>query len=84
MVDIERDQSMKHLVELTEENNKLLKKMHRAHLVDRTIRLLYWVVIIGASVGAFYVLQPYLDELKSIYGDFQGVTEQVGGLFDRE
>ena len=83
-MDIQRDQSMKRLIELTEENNKLLKKMHRAQVIGRTIRLLYWIVIIGASVGAFYVLQPYLDQLQSIYGDFQSATEQVGGLFDRE
>jgi len=62
---------------LTEENNKLLRKMHRAALWGRVFHFLYWVVIIGLSVGAYYFIQPYIDQLTQVYG---GVKNDVSGV----
>lgn len=70
---------------LVEENNKMLRKMHRAALWGRIWHLLYWVIIIGISVGAYLYLQPYVEKLQGIYGGIredvgtiQGITEQLG------
>jgi hypothetical protein len=52
--------------QLAQENNAILKKLHRSMLTGRVMRVLYWIVIIGASLGAFYLIQPYLDSLKSL------------------
>jgi hypothetical protein len=36
---------------------------------------LYWIVIIGTAIGAFYFIQPYIDSLTNIYGDIrEGIT----------
>ena len=53
---------------LVEENNKILRKMHRAALWGRIFHFLYWVAIIGLSVGAYYFIQPYVDQLQQTYG----------------
>ena len=55
-------------VELGEENNRMLRAMKRSMLWSRIMSILYWVLIIGISVGAFYFLQPYVDQVVKTYG----------------
>ncbi|HBV01305.1 MAG TPA: hypothetical protein DEF00_02845 [Candidatus Taylorbacteria bacterium] len=64
---------------LVEENNALLRKMRRSAIVGRVIHLLYWAIIIGFSVGAYYVIQPYVDQIRGIYDGFKGNVESVKG-----
>lgn len=52
---------------LAEENNALLHKMNRSMRWARIMRIVYWVFIIGSAVGAFYLIQPYIDQMKSLY-----------------
>ncbi len=72
----ERD-LLKRCVELSEENNDILHSMRRSMRLARIMSIMYWVVIIGSAVGAFYLIQPYLESLTGIYG---GVNDTVGGL----
>ncbi len=62
---------------LVEENNHLLRKMHRAALWGRIGRLFYWLVILGLSFGAYYFIQPYVDQMTELYG---GVKTDVGTI----
>ena len=75
---------------LTEENNHLLRKMHRAALWGRVFHFIYWVVIIGLSLGAYYFIQPYIDQLTQVYGGIksdvgtvQNTVGQVGNLLKK-
>ena len=56
---------------LAEENNTLLRKMHRAALLGHIFQIIYWTVIIGLSVGAYYFIQPYVDQVKGMYTGVQ-------------
>ena len=62
---------------LVEENNKILRKMHRAALWGRIFHFLYWVAIIGLSVGAYYFIQPYVDQLQQTYGSIKQDVSNV-------
>ncbi len=73
----EERQILNELLEKTNENHALLKKMRRHMAFGTMFRFLYWVMILGTAVGAFYYLQPYLENLISIYG---GVSDTVNGL----
>jgi hypothetical protein len=64
-------------LELSEENNAILKKMHRAMRWGRLARIVYWTILIGISVGAFYYVQPYVDQILNIYG---GVVDTAGNI----
>ncbi len=52
---------------LVEENNKILRKMRRSALVTSVFQIFYWVVIIGLSFGAFYFIQPYINNIVGAY-----------------
>ena len=47
------------IAELTRKNQVILKKLHRAQIIGRTLHILYWVLIIGTTIGAFYFLKHY-------------------------
>ena len=69
-----RDQIGK-ILELTEENNKILRKMRRSILWGRIFHTLYWVIIIGISIGAYYYVQPYLENMIKALGGAQSTME---------
>jgi len=84
---------MRENLELSQENNKLLRKMRRSILWGRLFNIVYWLVIIAAMFGAYYVLQPFIEGLLGAYQSLlsgaeavQGVGDSLsnfGGLFDK-
>ncbi|TSC68132.1 MAG: Uncharacterized protein G01um101472_139 [Parcubacteria group bacterium Gr01-1014_72] len=71
---------LKQVLTLAEENNRILHKMRRAALVSQIMSALYWVVIIGLSFGAYYAIQPYLDQLQGLYGGIKGTVENIQNI----
>jgi len=67
-------------LELTKENNEILKKMYRGAVWGRVFRVLYFVVILGAMFGAYYVLQPFVDSLMDAYTSLMGGVESVQNI----
>jgi hypothetical protein len=60
---------------LSEENNELLHKIHRSMKLARWARVAYWIILLGASIGAFYYFQPYIDQILGTYGSLRGGIE---------
>ncbi|HEY4503063.1 MAG TPA: hypothetical protein VJC14_01365 [Candidatus Paceibacterota bacterium] len=53
---------------LTQENNSMLHDMKRTMRWQRIMSFVYWIFIVGSAVGAYYLIQPYVDSLMSAYG----------------
>lgn len=66
-------------VALGEENNKILHSMRRSMRLARIMSILYWVFIIGTAIGAFYLIQPYIESITGTYG---GVKGGISGSVD--
>ncbi|MEK7646403.1 MAG: hypothetical protein AAB381_01780 [Patescibacteria group bacterium] len=64
---------------LAEENNALLRSMRRMSRISGALRILYWVVILGVGFGTFYVIQPYVESLLTVFGDIQAASGQSPG-----
>jgi predicted negative regulator of RcsB-dependent stress response len=71
---VQEKSDMTELLELTRENNRILKSLRRIHRWNVFFRVVYWIIIVGIAVGAFYFLQPYVDQFKSISGSFSNLT----------
>ncbi len=67
-MDSEEKETLEKILELAQENNKILRKMRRSILWGRIFHTLYWVIIIGLSVGAYYYIQPYFEGLLKSFG----------------
>lgn len=74
-------------VELAEENNDILRSIRRSMRFARIMSIIYWVFIIGSAVGAYYLIQPYLEGVANLYGgaktgfgDFSGIIDSFNDL----
>jgi len=68
---------------LVEENHAMLRKMRRAALWTRAWHLLYWLIIVGISVGAYFYVQPYVEKLQDIYGGIAGDVDAVQSVAEQ-
>ena len=65
-------------LKLTKENNRLLKKMHRAHLMGVIMRIIFVLLLIGVPYLIYqYYLEEYVLELQEAY---QSMQEDVRDL----
>ena len=64
-------------IELSRDNNRILRKIHSNLRWGRFFRLLYWVIIIGSMLGLYYFLQPFIDSTVDTYKGFLGGIEKV-------
>ncbi len=60
--------------QLAEENNTILRKIQRSQRASLAVKAIYWLIIIGLSVGAFWFIQPYIDSLKGAASDLTGLN----------
>ena len=74
MDDTEHKDLLEKIMKLTEENNMLLIQMRRSARIGTFFRAVYWLIIIGLSIGAFYFVQPYIN---SLVGNIDQVQSQV-------
>ena len=80
------DRQIAEVRKLTEENNEMLHKMKRTMRITAIFRTIYWVIVIGLAVGAYYVVQPYVEQAQSVYSNiderFTAVDEEFQGNLD--
>jgi len=58
---------------MAEENNSMLRSIKRTNRIGTIFRIIYWVVLIGAALGVYYYLQPYLEGVSDIIIEAQNV-----------
>ncbi len=51
---------------LAEENNEMLRSIRNANRISLILRIVYWVVIIGIALGAYYFIQPYFESVLDL------------------
>ena len=75
------DQEDKNIIrenlEVAQENQKMLKKIRRSMFLGNVTRIFYWIIIIGASLGAYYFLQPYIDSARETFRQIQSGVDVV-------
>jgi hypothetical protein len=73
----EERELLKRTLSVAEENNELLRKIQRSMRLARFMTLLYWLFIVGAFAGAYYVVKPYIESAMTIY---QGARQSPSNL----
>lgn len=77
----------RHLLELThklaEDNNKILISIRRSNRVSTIFRVLYWIIIIGISVGAYYFIQPYANDAFNLFNVAKQDLQQIQGVANK-
>lgn len=74
-------------IKITQDNNRLLRSMHRAMQWGRFVRIIYWVIIIGSALGVYYYVEPIIGNLRGgVDSAFSGLEklQEIGTLFDNK
>lgn len=64
---------------LAEENNAILRGIRRANRWGVAIKIFYWLVIIGVTLGAFYFIQPYVETTLDLVDKAQESIRTING-----
>ncbi len=73
--------TLKRILELTEENNRMLRSARRAAWWSGFFKVIWWVVILGLPFALYYYyLQPYMNELLGTYQNVKGAADKVQGV----
>ena len=79
----EEKELFKRSIALAEENNDILRSLQRSMRFDRLMTALYWLFIIGTAVGAYYLIQPYIQAVSGAYsGAKSSFNDNVSGILD--
>ncbi len=49
--------------------------------LGRVMSLLYWVFIIGSAIGAYYLVQPYIQGITGAYSNISSPSG-ISGIID--
>jgi len=75
---------MNELLELSRENNKMLRALRRSQRVSSILTVLYWAVILGSIFGVYYYFQPtiqkYTKTIKSSFDFLQSIEGKAGAI----
>ena len=74
---MEHDQ-IEELLELTRENNRLLRSLHKAQMWATIFRVVYWTVILGGMAGAYYFLQPIFEQYMGTFKAMMNSADEMG------
>ena len=69
-------------LELAEENNEMLKKLRRTQKFGLVIKILYWALVLGVAVGAYYFIQPFVDQIGSTYNGLQSNIDNATNIIE--
>ena len=86
------DQEAKQLLEenlkLSKDNNTLLLKIYNIQRWAQIMRVVYWTILILASIGAFYYLKPLLGNLVNVYtggiSGMENITDITSKMSDKQ
>jgi hypothetical protein len=77
----EERELLKETAELTKENNEILLSLRRSARISTVMRVVYWLVIILLSFGAYYFIQPYIDIFIKSYSGMQQNVDLIKSGF---
>jgi hypothetical protein len=79
----EMREELEEIKEMMVENSKMIKRLHNAYRISYSVSIIKWVIIIGFTLGTFYYIQPYLENILKLYGSINSLTggvENNGGI----
>lgn len=65
------------LLDLTRENNKILRKMRRGMVWSQIFTFLYWLVILGVAGASYYYMKPYVEKYWGVYQSTMTTLEEI-------
>lgn len=68
------------IAQTVDENNSILHSMRRSMRMASLMRWIYWIIIIGSAIGAFWLIQPYLNAITGGSSNTSNLINQYKDL----
>ncbi len=69
------DRKIDELLEITRENNSILRSMRRAQRWSSFFTFLYWTIILGSIFGTYYYFQPTIQKYTKTFQSSMGIIQ---------
>ncbi|MFA5023065.1 MAG: hypothetical protein WC385_02870 [Candidatus Paceibacterota bacterium] len=76
-MDPETKKLLQEELEVNKENNKLLQKLVWYQKWMRWLNIAKWIIVVGVSLGALYIITPMLNSLWDTYADLLGTIKET-------
>ncbi len=73
---------LKSLESKLDEISRTVTKIRRTQRNAQYVKVLYWVFLVLLGFGAFYFIEPYISQLKEVYGFTLPSTDQSTNYSD--
>ncbi|MEI6627565.1 MAG: hypothetical protein WCL61_03145 [bacterium] len=73
---------LQNVLKMSEENNKMLKRIERRYLWSSVGKAIYWALIIMAIYGSYYYVQPYLGRALDMYNTASSQLQKMQNATD--
>lgn len=70
----EEHRLLERVAECVEDNNVILRRMQRSARWGAFFRVIYWILILGASYSAYLYIKPYADQFPLLKQALQNVS----------
>ena len=78
----ENNELLKENLELTQKNEKKIKRIQSYMRRTFIAKIMYWVIIILVTAGALYAVKPYVDGALDTYNSLQEQIESTQDAID--
>lgn len=76
----EEKQMLEETLELSQENNNMLKHIRRSQKMAAVMRIFYWVLVLVISYGAYTFAEPYVNQMVKIIQSSQTELNNIRNL----
>ncbi len=71
------DARLKSIEEKLDKTYGMVHRVRRVQKNSQIFRIFYWSIIILATFGAFYYIEPYISQLIEAYTGIQNTQQQI-------
>lgn len=73
----EEKELLKQTYTLAQDTNDKVTRLYRSYKWGRALKIFYWLIIIGLSLGAYWLIQPYINQLTQVYSSLGDTINNI-------
>ena len=78
--DLNNQEKLSAIYEMTLENNSILRTIRRQHYFSNFLSSLYWLMVIGVIGGAYYFVRPVVTAISNNSGQVEETINQFNQI----
>lgn len=73
------ERELAEIKDILKDQQRMIRRVYKSTRISFAVAVLKWIIIIGATVGAFYYVQPVFEAVMKLYTGAGGVQSGPNG-----